>query len=239
MLQVCASERLFADWWSRMSKTRQESYIKRHPRSKKAKQAHETQKSADTKLSETSVGPTSVRPIAGAAVHKTIKNKFNNAEIKSIADYSSDATDPKNNRFKPMYQAINQGLRNGAELDSKTKATIKALDKTFADAHTTEPIEVYKGLENAFADKLEPGMTFEDNGFASTSSDPKTAKSFSGSKGTILKISVPKGSKALSIAGQSEYPDEQEVLLNRGGTYKVTDVTTDANGVKTIHVEYS
>lgn len=262
-----------ADWWSNMSQLKQELYIKKHPRSKKANdikpdQTYEIRdkKSPESKSSTPKAKPksgdrpstkpvtppvptskikpkskpaTTVQPVSGEAAHKAMKNKFSAKEVKSITDYSSDATNPKEGRFKPMYQAVNQGLRGNTELSPDAQAATRALDDTFKDASTSEPVEVYRGLEDAFADQLELGSSFKDKGFVSTSSNPRVASDFAAGKKTVLKINVPKGSKAISVAGQSAYPDEEEILLNRGGSFKVTDITTDAKGVKTVHVEYT
>lgn len=262
MIQINAGTRLCADWWSKLSKPKQDAYIERHPRSKKARQAHDADdeqkqdvpvtdedKSVQDKPKAADV-PKSKRvrkqkpapaPAArakhttGEAAHKAVKHDLDAMEVMGLKTYSADA-----GREVPYYKEINNDLRSGKPLGAAAAGITRNLDHTFASAKTTEPIEVYRGLDGAFAAQLEKGTTFKDDGFTSTTSSESRGKSFAGGKGAVLmKISVPAGSKAISLSDVSEYPEEQEILLNRGGTYKVTDVTTDANGVKTLHVEYS
>lgn len=76
---------------------------------------------------------------------------------------------------------------------------------------------------------LKAGTEFKDDGFVSTSTDSFTADGFSGSDTwddgkrhvVIMKIIVPKGSKAAYVSsfGSSSY--EHELILGRGTTYRV------------------
>lgn len=109
---------------------------------------------------------------------------------------------------------INDLLRNkGNHEASEFAPTIKEMDKAFQNATALKKDAlVYRGVSNF---KPEPGTEFVDNGFTSTSTKTNVAKQYS--DGTLMAITVPKGTKVLGIPDSPYY----EVLLNRGTKYKV------------------
>lgn len=231
-MNIQAAYRLHADWWSSMSSQQQDVYIKEHPRSKKAKEAKDIADEAPAKPVQKRKPVAPKQHVTGPAAHKAVKHDLDAMEVMGLKTYSSD------NGKTSFYKEINNDLRSGKELSPTAANITRNLDQTFASAETTEPIEVYRGLDGKFAASLTKGASFVDNGFASTTSSDKVAKSFAGGDdAVVMKISVPKGSKAVSMGNVSDYPEEQEILLNRGGTYTIKNITVE-NGVKTIHVEY-
>lgn len=128
------------------------------------------------------------------------------------------------------YQDINSSLRRDGEVDSNHEGTVGELDSLFEspEGRMQEPIKVRRGLEQAHplvqllkSGELEEGAYFEDPGYQSTSikSDLKWGS-------YALEIDVPKGAKAV-YAGPppedfSEYPEEYELLLNRGTRIEIT-----------------
>lgn len=168
----------------------------------------------------------------GTAAHAVAKSSFSDAEKSAIKAYSSDKG------MIPAYKEINTGLRSDSEVPDEHKQTVADLDAAFSTAIAKESFKVYRGVSVEFAEKLSKGKAFVDKAFSSTTSDKNIAKEFSGKRGVVMEISVPKGAKALSLKDVSQYPEEKEVLLNRGGKYKVKGESIDDSGNKVLHVEY-
>lgn len=133
-----------------------------------------------------------------------------------------------------MYRTVNSALRSGKPIPRGDRKDVERMDRAFARASTKEPMTVYRGISKDFSDKLLEGATFKDPGFSSSTSNKNTAEAFShfsGSKGAVMEIRVPKGSKAISLENISAFggatsnaSSEGEILLNRGGTYRVVKV---------------
>jgi hypothetical protein len=133
------------------------------------------------------------------------------------------------------YASINSALRKGVQ-NPALKETITLMDSAFAKASTTEAMMVFRGMKPGILDGLAKGSTFVDKGFTSTSTNIKQAQGFSGG-GTIMKINVPKGSRAISLRKNSKYAEEQEILVKRGGRYRIRGVeqhTLDTGTVVTV-----
>ena len=62
----------------------------------------------------------------------------------------------------------------------------------------------------------------------------RSAEAFGGKFGTLIRIKVPKGSNALPVSSVSRNASEAEVLLPRGGKYKIIKSTEEeiVKGVK-------
>jgi ADP-ribosyltransferase exoenzyme len=142
------------------------------------------------------------------------------------------------------YEEINTYLRDregfanamGQEDKNFIQSHTVAIDNAFKDAPpTTAPMTVYRGVfAGQFADTLktlQPGDTFTDKGFVSTSQNLVTAVDRSTSSwgdGAKLTIEVPTGSRVLDVnkalGDEVQFPKEEEILLNRNSTFEVTKV---------------
>jgi hypothetical protein len=245
-----ASYRLFADWWGSLSPAQQKRYLEKHPRSKKhnltKKEEPEQPKSTpatETKPSEPKSAPPaaeSTKPVKGKAAHKAATPVgLDEAHKQAIKEYTGT-----------MYQSVNQALRKGKPVPAADRKEMKLVDEAFSKAKTTEPLEVYRGIGPMDADKfagLKVGDTFEDKGFVSTSTDKDTAENFSrGDTPTMMHVQVPKGSKAISVDSMSVFKkggyatrSENEILLNRGGKFKVLSIKpAKGRQPRVITVEY-
>lgn len=137
------------------------------------------------------------------------------------------------------YIAINKTLL-GRELTDADKPdpnfnvneNISVLDDVMSKTAFPEDAVVYSGLGNSatqFIDSVCPhkkcgsGSEFDIKSFVSTTLDERTSNVFHGGKNTLLKIKVPKGSKALSLEDISGFPTEKEILLNRGSKFRVVE----------------
>ena len=134
----------------------------------------------------------------------------------------------------PVYERINMGLRDGAELRVSDKKIVTSLDKVIDDNPVRVDGVVYRAMVQHRGEptlpELKVGEVFADKGFVSTSTDWTTGSDFQ-SYGSLdhkmMQIRVPKGSKALAINGLlKEGPSEHEVILPRGSKFKVVEKKT-------------
>lgn len=125
----------------------------------------------------------------------------------------------------------------GRNIDARTKAYVKKTTKTaddmFAKSLVPEDVKVVRAVRvDAFGgeDKLRElvGGVYQDKGYMSTSLADKVSDSvYSVADAVEMEITVPKGTKALYMAGDSYLRSERELLLNRGTNLAVESVTYD------------
>lgn len=128
-----------------------------------------------------------------------------------------------------------QGTQRLAE--GRAERIVKELDSTFDNApRTTAETVLWRGVSEhskadiatmtevhraLFGDESAVGKTFTDPAYGSTSASEAGAASFGhGANGVMLKVTVPKGSKALAFKGNLDREDE--VLLPRGYSLRIT-----------------
>lgn len=174
--------------------------------------------------------------VTGKDAHIAAKSNMDHAQSFAAQSYTSDITYGTNSI--PAYQEVGESLRKSNEVPQKYKGLVDSLDKAMNQASTTQSMKVYRGVSDQFVDQLKAGSEFKDNSFTSTTSEIDRALSFGDSR-NLMEITVPKGSKAISMDGISMEPQEKEILLNRGGTYKITGITKNKQGHNIFHVEYS
>lgn len=147
------------------------------------------------------------------------KGRLSNDEIEDLRSYSSST-----------YKDYNRLLRHGTIRNGREKILTR-IDSALAKAATPRDIVVYRGLsgdESKMFRSLEPGDSFLEKAYTSTSVDPTAFK-----RGINLHIEVPAGYQAAAIP--SLIKKEKELLLRRHTKYIVTDVTDDGT-TRTINV---
>lgn len=129
------------------------------------------------------------------------------------------------------YDHVNSALRgiNGAALTPADKRHVKNIDSALEKAPAKEDMMVFRGVGKGPWDDLEPGDSFIDKGYASTSVSRERA--FGGS--TIFTIHVPKGMPAAPVTGHHDH--EKEILLPRNNEYEVVSIEY-VNGKKHMHL---
>jgi len=229
-----------AGWWDNLSKEKQEQYLKRHPRSKYGKTGVAEPQSKPKVVPSPEVEQPAGKVAKGKAAHKAASVTLDPKEVQALKEYTG-----------VMYQSVNKALRAGKNIPAADRKEMKLVEQAFDKAKTTEPLEVYRGVGATEMDMfkdLKVGESFEDRGYGSTSTDKDTADNFSrGDNPTILKIQVPKGSKAISVDSLSVFKkgghatrSENEILLNKDAKYKVVDIKPGKRGQpRIITVEYS
>jgi hypothetical protein len=108
------------------------------------------------------------------------------------------------------------------------------------------PVRLTRGVPDHIVKDLQPGQTYTDHGYMSTSWSAKKAQNF-GDGTTQLEITIPPGFKFLSVpsitaaaksAGQPYHhlaDDEGEAILPRGTTLRLSHVE-QKDGKKIYHV---
>lgn len=138
--------------------------------------------------------------------------------------------------------SVNATLR-GAKTDARTKAYAKTFTKNMdnmMDASLVpEDVRVVRAVQaDAFpggvaALKDLAGGIYQDKGYMSTSLAEKVSSSVYNVKDAIdMEITVPKGTRALYMAGESYLKSERELLLDRGTRLAVQSVTYDERSKK-------
>lgn len=178
--------------------------------------------------------------------HDSISHDLSESNIEAIIKYA--------NPEDYLHSEINTALRENKPLPSKLNEIKKSLDNAMSWSTVKEDITVYRGVDKDFADTLSEGKTFKDDGFVSTSTDPDWAENFtfsessmSDEQGALLEIRVKKGLNAISMNASSitnyaeekdaDLNNEDEIILNRGYSYKVISEEKTDNGLRKLVVE--
>jgi hypothetical protein len=131
------------------------------------------------------------------------------------------------------YRRVQGSLSSGERPSPEAKAVIDEFDAAMMPLDNEEFGSLYRGQTEGL-DNLAVGDSFTSPLFQATTTDPITAASFSKSSGgvtggirqgesaTILRIDSF-GTKGVVIPGSSEF----EVVLNRGTTFTVEDITEE------------
>ena len=163
-------------------------------------------------------------------------DKISAMEKEAVHDYSDEST--------PINSMLHRHAK-GHDISTKNtdayRDTTKYLDHALNRQKTTEDMHVFTGIKYSpakhfkkVAGKVPETTKVNLPAFTSTSSSIKSARPFSeatmhpnderhgitypdsGDVRHIIKIHVPKGSKAASLKAHSFCPEEKEVLLHRG-----------------------
>ena len=146
------------------------------------------------------------------------------------------------------YKVINAALRDGKVADlsalhqnvlsntSSALTRLPAYDGNVYRGMQFKPAELDKFIANAKRAQ-EGGEPIHMPSFTSTATDRKIAEGFTpgGDKGGVIMEMKSKSGRV--VDGISEYPEEDEVLFNRGAKFKVTGFSTDDRGRPVVHME--
>ena len=130
---------------------------------------------------------------------------------------------------------VSTNLRQGRELDETERAIVNALDSSMSpmieDVVLHRVVNI-KGPDQAKAiygtsSRLKEGDTFDDRGYASTTDNIKTLRTFAKEGASYMRIHLKKGQKALDLRGKGNWGTEGEVLMPRGTTFRVVGRSWD------------
>ena len=122
------------------------------------------------------------------------------------------------------FKLINGYLNETRELSDGAKEIIRQKIKTLdscINAETKKPFYTYHGTK-LNKENLSVGQIIENKGYTSTSIFKNDAGDFTGPNGTIIKLKVKLGTKALYIGeNTSNYKNEHELLIEKGKSIKI------------------
>lgn len=142
------------------------------------------------------------------------------SEVKNTISWYSD---------EKNYKEFNEKLREQRPLDATQKHHLNILDNMFRFAPPVDKdLKLYRGVKSE-------GIS--DKSFISTSMNKSEAESFTNRMTAccMMEISVSKGSKILPIAHYSDYPDEEEVLIDRNQILMTTYISKE-KFIKTYYI---
>jgi hypothetical protein len=176
-----------------------------------------------------------------------------NPAVRALQTYQGAGSDAMNMRLREGFQA---SVADGRETDAEIKAidslmrpleTARTLFRAIGDGgleallpdliHTFpergEFDDVNRPSQQVINDALSKlvGTVITDKGFVSTTSDIEVADAKVALGEMVVQMDVPAGTKAIDIVardlGDHDYDFEQEVLLARGGSYRIDGVSSE------------
>jgi hypothetical protein len=131
----------------------------------------------------------------------------------------------------------NRGDEGGGITQTSVEENVKQLDRLFKRHRTTRDIVVHRGIRsldsfNTDLDVSLEGLEWSDPAYFSTSADKSRARVFSADGGALLRIFVPRGTKALNLGY-----GESEILLARDQRFRVVSDNGVVDGVRQLDVE--
>lgn len=156
--------------------------------------------------------------------------------IPSLIEYTGDVYTAVNNYLEGKLDNRVDRIDEYIRSTDYIKLVVKNIDSAFKLAPPLQnDLVVYRGLNlPIYTDSrrntlMLPNYSGKYDGFVSTSHDINVALRFVNREGkkmpkTLLKITVPKGSKVIYLGFQSINPDENEILINRNSIISVDSI---------------
>lgn len=147
-------------------------------------------------------------------------------QIKSVSDYTGDSYSAMNSLLRGKYKAGRTSLTKG-----QVKKESELLQNLIDSSSLPEGIVTFRGLPGKYLKGLNPGDTFSDKAFTSTSMDRDIALGFVGINpgGVMMRIEAEAGSKAIpatSIKKKSSgcgWLNEAEILFGGGQEFSIVE----------------
>lgn len=135
------------------------------------------------------------------------------------------------------YKKFNNMLRTDEKLDEDQKTHLENINLAFLGVPSlTESIIVYRGIKGF---EIADEKLFQDKAYVSTSLNPELIKRIyvkPNRECCLLQITISAGTKVLPLHTISQF-NEQEVLLNRNGTYIIT-FSNIIDNYKVLYITY-
>jgi hypothetical protein len=122
-----------------------------------------------------------------------------------------------------VYLRLNRALRGLEPVTMADLVMAKKIDSAIAHAAIPRDMIVYRGFMRNVVNELEPGDTFTDNGFSSSSLSETVARErFAYGGGAIFQFVAPKGTHAIYLDDLIKFPKpELELLFPRGASFRI------------------
>jgi hypothetical protein len=134
---------------------------------------------------------------------------------------------------------INKALRTGKKLKPRQQTVVDDLDHEIKHSEPTHHTTLYRGMSNKLG--LKVGDVHHEKGFASTTSDLKTAQDYTHPEhGELHHITIPHGTKTLDTEPHDEFYGgaEKEHILPRGSKFRVDGHSRDSDGRHVVHMTH-
>ncbi|HDR6248283.1 TPA: ADP-ribosyltransferase [Bacillus cereus] len=205
----------------------------------------------------------------GESYYKKWKPELSSEEQNSIENYTGGGYNEINLYLsKPTEWKREYGKGSEEKIrlqEQNLQKKINTIDKAIDKASVPEAIIVYRRVSewqfnresmtlrentgHSLVQKVKneiiaefQGKTFTQHSYMSTSLAKDPHKSFTGERFNILLvIHIPKGTRAAYVANMGKYPEQLELLIKRGYTFKYEkfSVIKDANSKESLMVEVS
>lgn len=133
-------------------------------------------------------------------------------EIADLTKYQAD-----------VYGPLNRALRGLEPVTMADLVMAKKIDSAIECAAIPRDMIVYRGFRRNVVNELEPGDTFTDNGFSSsTLSETVALERFAFGGGAIFQFVARKGTHAIYLDDLRKFPKpELEILFPRGSSFRI------------------
>ncbi|AMQ65932.1 hypothetical protein AAY80_239 [Stenotrophomonas phage vB_SmaS-DLP_6] len=181
---------------------------------------------------------------------------------RAIKDYKGNSYDGINKRLRRTKGAVSEKEDKESWSASDHHNTIHHLDKALNNSKTTEDHHVFRSFGGSLnVGELKKGALIHDHAYVSASHNHGVAHEFAGDRSTIhhkgedgtshfhhfvAKIHLPKGTKAHHLDNAEakkswDHPNshEDEVLIHRGTTFKVTGHSVHSKAPTSWHDTWS
>lgn len=149
---------------------------------------------------------------------------------------SSEQKDALSHYSGHGYREINRALRGESVMDQDVAEKIALIDAAIDGSSSDAILTLYRGVGRQYANALRKrglrkGLIIKDAAFLSASETVKAARKFESYEppGTVFKIAVTQGAKALSLKAVSKHPEEKEWLLPRNTRLRFLNYDRDTN----------
>jgi hypothetical protein len=138
--------------------------------------------------------------------------RIDDFEIADLTKYQAD-----------VYRPLNRALRGLEPVTIADLVMAKKIDCAIACAAIPRDTIVYRGFRRNVVNGLEPGDTFTDNGFSSsTLSETVVRERFAFGGGAIFQFVARKGTHAIYLDDLIKFPKpELEILFPRGASFRI------------------
>ena len=149
------------------------------------------------------------------------------------SNFTAEEKEALKGYFGFVFNDVNKTLR-GEQPSNKADKEISLIDSAM-EKSTAKHRVLYRGVSERALDSdaveevksLEVGDTYHDPAFMSSSPSIKVGRHFAGRNGVVLELHIRPGTPAVDRSEvDTVRTNENEILLNRGLTFTVTDVST-------------
>lgn len=179
-------------------------------------------------------------------------DEFATSQMKKLDALPSDQLKALKEYTSATYEAINGHLRMGTAVSDGVLNTMAKMDEAMKTATVGVDLIAYRGITaGPYVSKLYEmyskgtlvGASLHDKGFSSVTVDSDKAKEWSPSVNLELKIKKEAkgffvGHKKGDAERYTHYPNEREIIMNRGSTVRVTGARVEKPGRLIIEAEW-